>query len=75
MKNQIFADIKKRMQKPVKQWIKAIVWCIVYILFILWVGSWGWFLLLPVVFDAFITGYIPWTWWKKSKNKAFVAVM
>jgi signal peptidase I len=30
---------------------------------------------LPVVFDAFVTGFIPWTWWKKSENKSVLAVM
>lgn len=64
-----------RFNHPLKQWIKAIVWCIIYILFITWVGNFWWLLLLPLVFDAFITRYIPWTWWKKSENKTVVAVM
>lgn len=64
-----------RFQHPLKQWIKAIVWCLVYVLFIVWVGTYGWLILLPVVFDAFITRFIPWTWWKKSKNKTVVMVM
>ena len=64
-----------RFQHPLKQWIKAIFWCIIYILFISWVGNFWWLLLLPIVFDAFITKYIPWTWWKNSKNKTVLAVM
>lgn len=64
-----------RFYQPVKQWVKAIIWCVIYILFIIWVGNFWWLLLLPVVFDAFITKLIPWTWWKKSKNKTFLAVM
>ena len=64
-----------RFDKPLKQWIKAGVWCLVYILFIAWVGNFWWLLGLPVVFDAFITDYIPWTWWKKSENKAVLAIM
>ncbi|MGC3977641.1 MAG: signal peptidase I [Paludibacteraceae bacterium] len=31
--------------------------------------------LLPLIFDMFITKFIPWTWWKNSKNKAFVSFM
>ncbi|MEI6752838.1 MAG: S26 family signal peptidase [Paludibacter sp.] len=61
--------------KPLKQWIKACVWCVVYILFIAWIGNYWWLLGLPVVFDAFVTDYIPWTWWKKSENKAVLAIM
>lgn len=64
-----------RFQQPVKQWIKALVWCLIYILFIVWVDNYWWLLLLPIVFDAFITKFIPWTWWKKSKNKTVLAVM
>lgn len=64
-----------RLQHPVKQWIKAAAWCLLYILFVAWVGNFWWLLLLPLVFDAFITQYIPWTWWKKSKNKTVLAVM
>lgn len=64
-----------RYNHPLKQWIKAILWSIIYILFIVWVGNYWWLLLLPLVFDAFITHYIPWTWWKKSENKALLSVM
>ena len=64
-----------RFDKPLKQWIKAGVWCLIYILFIAWVGNYWWLVGLPVVFDAFVTGFIPWTWWKKSENKAVLAVM
>lgn len=66
---------KSRFDKPLKQWVKAIVWCVVYILFIVWVGNYWWLFGLPVVFDAFITNFIPWTWWKKSENKTVLAVM
>lgn len=68
-------SIKERFQHPLKQWFKALVWCLVYILFIAWVQNFWWLLLLPVVFDAFITHFIPWTWWKKSKNKTLLAIM
>lgn len=64
-----------RFEQPLKQWIKAVVWCIIYILFIVWVGNFWWLLLLPVIFDSFITKFIPWTWWKKSKNKTVLSVM
>ncbi len=66
---------ESRFDQPRKQWIKAIFWCVIYILFIAWVGNYFWLIGLPVVFDAFVTKYIPWTWWKKSKNKTFLAVM
>lgn len=63
-----------RFDKPLNQWIKAGVWSLVYILFIVWVGNYWWLLGLPVVFDAFVTHYIPWTWWKSTKNKSLLAI-
>jgi len=64
-----------RFQQPLKQWIKCSVWCLIYILFIAWVGNFWWLVGLPIVFDLFITNYIPWTWWKNTKNKSLLSVM
>ena len=68
-------SLDERFQHPLKQWVKAILWCLLYVLFIAWVGNFWWLILLPLVFDAFITQFIPWTWWKKSQNKTVLAVM
>jgi len=64
-----------RFQQPLKQWIKCSVWSLIYILFIAWVGNFWWLILLPLIFDAFISHYVPWTWWKKTKNKALLGIM
>ncbi|MDD3078698.1 MAG: signal peptidase I [Paludibacter sp.] len=64
-----------RFKQPLKQWIKAAIWCIIYILFIVWVGNFWWLFLLPFIFDAFVTKFIPWTWWKNTKNKTVKGVM
>ncbi len=64
-----------RFNHSLKQWIKAILWCIIYILFIVWVGNYWWLVLLPLVFDVFITKLVPWTWWRNLKNKKLVSVM
>lgn len=53
---------------PRKQWIKAGIWSLIYILFIVWVNNFWWLFLLPVIVDAFTTQYIPWSWWKKYKT-------
>ncbi len=66
---------ESRFDQPRRQWIKAIFWSIIYILFISWVGNYWWLFGLPIVFDAYISRYIPWTWWKKSKNKTVLAIM
>jgi len=64
-----------RFDIPLKQWIKCCVWSITYILFVIWVGNYWWLLGLPVVVDSFSTHYIPWAWWKKSKNKSLLVAM
>ena len=56
-----------------KSWIAAIVWGLLYVIFIGWVAwddakSWGWIVLLPVIVDAFTTKYIHWSWWRKYKD-------
>jgi len=61
------AQQRSRFKQPLKQWIKAAIWSIIYVLFIVWVGNFWWLLLLPVVIDSFITKFIPWTWWKAQK--------
>jgi signal peptidase I len=66
---------KSRLSQAVKQWVRVSIWISIYILFVIWVGNFWWLLLLPFIFDAFITKFIPWTWWKKSKNKTLLAVM
>lgn len=65
----------ERIKAPRKQWVKFIIWGLIYVLFVLWMGYYVWFLLLPIIFDSFITKYIPWSWWKSIKNKTLRSVM
>lgn len=60
--------MKERLQRPVKQWVKFGIWALIYILFITWVGNFWWLFLLPLIFDIFITRFIPYDWWKKYKD-------
>lgn len=51
-----------------KQWIKFSIAAILYLLFTWWMQN-AWLLLgLIVLVDIFLTGYIPWGAWKRSKN-------
>jgi signal peptidase I len=63
------------MRQPLNQWIKFAVAAIVCLLFTLWIGNWLILLLLPFIFDVYITKKIPWTWWKNSKNPMVRSVM
>jgi len=51
-----------------RQWINFSIWAILLILFTLWMWN-GWLLLgLLVLMDIYLTKFIPWGAWKKSKN-------
>ncbi len=58
-----------------KSLIKCCIALVLYVIFLIWVKSWLGILLIPVIFDAYITKKIPWTWWKKSKNPMIHTVM
>jgi signal peptidase I len=62
-------------QQPLKQWIKLSIAAIICLLFTIWIGSLWILLLLPFIFDIYITKLIPWTWWKISKNNSVRRVM
>lgn len=61
-------DIQERLNKPVGQWVKFGIWSLIYLLFIIWVGNYWWLFLELLIFDIFITKFIPYTWWKKYKE-------
>ena len=65
----------KRLSVPKSKWIRFSIWGLITIFFTVWTVSLWWLLALPLFFDLYITRYIPWGFWKKSKNKTFRSVM
>lgn len=63
------------IQASRRQWIKFGIVLLFYIAFLIWLKSWLGIIVIPFIFDAYITKKIPWTWWKKSKNKTVLTVM
>ncbi len=57
------------------QWIKCAIAILLYLVFLLWVRSWWGLIVVPFIFDIYITKKIPWSFWKKSKNPAVRSVM
>ena len=58
------------MKKVAKsQWVKFIIITLIYILFTVWVGNYWLLLGIPVIFDIYVSKFIPWGGWKHSKNK------
>lgn len=74
--NKFLTDIKRRLA-PVKptRWVRFGLVSAIFFLWVAWLGCWwvalAWFLLV----DIYLLGYIPFTWWKKSKNRAVRSVM
>ena len=57
------------------QWIKFSVVTILYLAFLVWVRScWG-LIVVPFIFDVYVTKLVPWSFWRKSKNPLVRSVM
>lgn len=63
------------IQASRKQWIKFGIVLVLYLIFLIWLKSWLGLIVVPFIFDAYISKKIPWTWWKKSTNKTVLTVM
>ena len=59
----------KKQYKPTKKdWTKGILAIVAYIAFLYWVDAWWGIIAVPFIFDAYVTRFIPWTWWKEAEN-------
>lgn len=69
-------SFRERMARTKKtRWVRFGIVTLIFILWVIWLGNPWVLLLLPLLFDIYITGYIPFTWWKKSKSKVTRTVM
>lgn len=50
------------------QWAKFVVVLVLYLLFLYWLESWWGLLVVPFLFDVYITKKIKWQWWKESER-------
>lgn len=57
------------------QWIKFGVVTLLYLAFLIWVKSWLGLVILPFIFDVYISKIIPWSWWKQAKSSTVRGVM
>lgn len=57
------------------RWVRFAVVSVVFFAWVVWLQNPWVALAWLLLFDIYITGYIPLTWWKKSKNKSLRAVM
>ena len=59
---------KKKEFNPKVQWAKFICVLVLYLLFLYWVKSWWGLLVIPFIYDVYITKKIRWQWWKDSEG-------
>ena len=50
------------------QWAKFAIVTVLYLLFLLWVKSWLGLIVVPFIYDVYITKKIKWQWWKDSEG-------
>jgi len=56
-------------------YLKFGIYTILYFAFLLWVKSWWGLLVVPFIFDAYVTRKINWGWWKTLKNTTARGIM
>ena len=66
---------EKKALNPKVQWAKCIAAVVAYLLFLYWVKSWWGLIVLPFIFDVYITKKINWQWWRDSENRVTAAIM
>ena len=55
--------------------LKAAIAIVLYLLFLYWVGSWWGLIVVPFIFDVYVTKKIKWGWWKNLKNRTARSIM
>lgn len=74
--NSIIEQIKKRVKETkTTRWIRFGLVALLFFAWVAWMGDWWLSIFIFLLFDIYITGFIPFDWWKKSKNKAVKTVM
>ena len=51
-----------------KQWAKFIIVLVLYLLFLVWLKSWLGLVVVPFIYDVYISKKIKWQWWKDAEG-------
>ena len=68
------AEAKKKAEKG-KNWAMFVIVLVLYLAFLYWVGSWWGLIVVPFIFDVYITKKIKWTWWKDIESPVGRTIM
>ena len=61
--------LKERLARVKKsRWIRFGVVSVIFLVWVIWLGSWWVLPFWLLLADIYLTQFIPWTWWKKYEN-------
>ena len=58
-----------------KNWLMFFIVLLLYLAFLYWVKSWWGLLVVPFIYDLYITRKIKWTWWKNLESPVSRTIM
>ncbi len=61
-------DKRKAKLNMKVQWTKFIIVLVLYLLFLFWLKSWLGLIVIPFIYDVYISKKINWQWWKESEG-------
>ena len=66
---------EEKKSKGINKWVKFIIVLALYLAFLVWVESWLGLIVVPFIYDLYITKKIKWTWWKDLDNTVARTIM
>ena len=61
-------DKQKQKLNMKVQWTKFAIVLVLYLIFLLWLKSWLGLVVVPFIYDVYITKKIRWQWWKDTEG-------
>lgn len=58
---------RNEAKRPVSAYVKFTIVTLLYLAFLYWVGSWWGLVVVPFIFDVYISKKIKWNWWKEPE--------
>ena len=69
-------SLRERLARVKKtRWVRFGLVSVIFFAWVAWLGSWWVAIFWLLLADIYLTQFIPWNWWKFSKNKTVKAVM
>lgn len=68
-------EIPKQQEAPKKNWVACVIVTVLYLAFLYWVGCWWGLIVVPFIYDVYITHKINWSWWREHPNSVVRFVM